>query len=325
MKAVVNTGPNRLELRELPCPEPGPGQVRIRTGACGICATDLEMIAGWERTTFPAIPGHEWAGTVEAVGPGVDGSLIGKRCVAENVWPDGGEVGFEHPGGYGEFLITEAANVHVLPADFPLARAALIEPLAVAVRGINRLGAFDRQGPVLVFGDGPIGLLVLMLLKRQGVERLTLVGGRDARLDLARRLGAARAVNYHTQGLEIARNEFLTIVEASGSAAALTTALDRIGPCGKLLILGDYRTARAEFAWNHLLHREIDLIGSNASAGAWPQAVRLAVEGQLPLELLISHRIGAIHYARGLELMGRRGENVLKVVMEWEQEEKSGR
>ncbi len=74
MKAIVNTGPGRLEMRDLPTPSPAAGQVRIRTGAVGICATDLEMIGGWDRTGFPAIPGHEWSGTVDALGPGVDES-----------------------------------------------------------------------------------------------------------------------------------------------------------------------------------------------------------------------------------------------------------
>ena len=69
MRAIVNTGPGVLELRELQAPVPGPGQALIRTAFCGICATDLQMIAGWERTGFPSIPGHEWSGVVESVGP----------------------------------------------------------------------------------------------------------------------------------------------------------------------------------------------------------------------------------------------------------------
>src|SRR2546423_1613786 len=115
MKAIVNTAVDRLEVLDYPLPQPGPGQVRIRTGACGICATDLLMVSGWERTGFPSTPGHEWSGTVDAVGPDVDTRLVGRRCVAENVWADGGEVGFEHPGGYGQYLLTEATNVQVIP------------------------------------------------------------------------------------------------------------------------------------------------------------------------------------------------------------------
>ncbi len=135
MRAIVNTGPIRLELLEVPQPQPGFGQVLIRTSACGICATDLLMIAGWDRTGFPSIPGHEWAGMVDSVGEGVDRSLIGVRCVGENVLSGGGEVGFEHPGGYGQFFVTEAKNIYPLPADFPLATAAMMEPLASTTSG----------------------------------------------------------------------------------------------------------------------------------------------------------------------------------------------
>ena len=93
MKAIVNTAPGRLEWREFPLPKPRAGEVRIRTGACGVCATDLAMIAGWERTGFPSIPGHEWSGTVDAAGRGVSKSLVGRRCVGENVLSRGGEPG----------------------------------------------------------------------------------------------------------------------------------------------------------------------------------------------------------------------------------------
>ncbi|MAE30524.1 MAG: dehydrogenase, partial [Verrucomicrobiales bacterium] len=82
-------------MLEMPVPAAGPGEALIRTGACAICATDLKMFAGWERTSFPAVAGHEWSGTVDAVGEGVDGPLVGRRCVGENVLSDGGEVGFE--------------------------------------------------------------------------------------------------------------------------------------------------------------------------------------------------------------------------------------
>jgi 2-desacetyl-2-hydroxyethyl bacteriochlorophyllide A dehydrogenase len=324
VKAIVNTGANRLEMRELSLPQPGPGEVRIRTGACGICATDLQMIAGWERTGFPAIPGHEWAGMVDAVGEGLEASLIGCKCVAENVLSDGGEVGFEHPGGYAEYLLTEAANVRVLPRDYPLNTATLIEPLAVCVRAMRRLRS-DVVDPVLLLGDGTIGLLMGLLLLRGGLKRIVVVGGRDSRLKVATDFGANQILNYHafTGDLAVAiRREagenFPTIVEATGSISAMNAALELVASCGRILLLGDYDAARADFPWNHLLHREMELIGSNASAGAWPEAVRLAVQGDLPLDRLITHRLPSERFREGIELMRSRSGEVIKVVLEWD-------
>lgn len=323
MRAIVNTGPGQLEWQDWPLPSPGPGQVRIRTGACGICATDVEMIAGWPRTGFPAIPGHEWSGTIDSVGEGVSPTLIGQRCVAENVLSDGGEVGFEHPGGYGEYLVTEARLVHCLPPDFPFEVAALIEPLAVSVRGLRRLHLVDRRG-ALIFGDGVIGLLMLMLLLRAGVERVVLVGGRERRLRLATELGAAATVNYHATGDRLAAaihdveaRTFPNVIEASGSVAAAQAGLELAGLGGHVLLLGDYGDGCASFRWNRLLHGEIELIGSNASAGAWPEAVRLAVSGELPLACLISHRLPAVHFAEGIQLARGHAPDVVKIVLEW--------
>ena len=323
MKAIVNTAPNRLEFQELVLPQPGPGQVRIRTGACGICATDMLMIAGWDRTSFPAIPGHEWSGTVDALGKGVTTALSGRRCVAENVLASCGEVGFEYPGGYSEYFITDAANIYPLPDDFPLATAALVEPLAVSIRGLKKL-RLDDKSRALVIGDGPIGLLIVMLLRRAEVEEIVVVGGRAPRLAIAQELGASQVLNYHQiEGdiangiLKTAGKAFPLVVEASGSAAAMQASLELTTICGQILVMGDYSGAHADFSWNHLLHRELEIIGSNASAGAWTDAVRLTVEGKLPLERLITQRVPAERFAEGVELTRKRRGDVVKVVLMW--------
>lgn len=322
MKAIVNTSSDRLEWQDWPLPQPGPGQVRIRTGACGICATDLEMIHGWQRTGFPAIPGHEWAGTVDAVAPNFDPKLIGRRCVAENVLADGGEVGFEHPGGYAEYLITEARNVHVLPDEFPFTVAALIEPLAVCVRALNRL-RLECQDSALIYGDGAIGLLMLLLLRAEKVRNITLVGGRAERLKLAEQFGATAVLNYHDAGNDMVAAintlpdaPFPNVIEASGSTAAMQASLAAAAREGKVLVIGDYGDGLADFRWNCLLHKELELIGSNASAGAWAEAVRLAVDGVVPLEKLISKRMLASDGPQAVQLV-RNSRNLIKVVLEW--------
>ena len=324
MKAIVVTAPNHLEMTELPLPAPQAGQVRIRTVACSICVTDLVIIAGWDRTGLPTIPGHEWSGTVDAAGEGVDGSLVGRHCVAENVLSDGSEVGFEHPGGYAEYFLTEASNLQFLGDDFDMSAASLIEPLAVCVRGVRRL-RLDAAGTVCIFGDGPIGLLMLLLLVRGGAKHVVVVGGRDSRLRVATEFGARRILNYHALAGDLAvavrreaGEDFPAVVEATGSAEAMNAALELVARCGRILILGDYGRMCADFPWNRLLLREMELVGSNASAGAWPEAVRLAVECDLPLDRLVTHHLPSDRFREGIELVRGRGSEVLKVVLEWE-------
>jgi len=322
MKAIVLTESGRLAMQEVPKPEPGEGQVRIRTAACGVCGTDLEMMAGDDRVTRPAILGHEWAGYVDAAGSPDDVALVGKPCVAENVLSDGGEVGFEHPGGYGEFLVTEAANVHVLPEDLPMPLAALVEPLAVCARAMRRLGAWQAHS-ALVFGDGPIGLLMLALLKRSGTETVLLVGGRPGRLRVALKLGADEIINYHAASDLAgtlrggARRTFANVVEASGSPVAMEAALAVAAADARVLVLGDYGQERASFLWNRILHKELRLIGSNAGAGAWPEAVEIASDAEFPLAHLVSARFPAERFQEAIDLVRSRRDDVVKVVIEW--------
>ncbi len=321
--AIVNTGPMRLEWQRLPIPVPAAGEVRIATAACGICATDLEMIAGWERTGFPAIPGHEWAGMIDAVGTGVDPALAGQPCVADNILPDGSEVGFERPGGYARHFCTAAENLCLLPPRFPLHHAVLIEPLAVCVHAVRRLGA-ETIHSALIIGDGPIGLLLAALLSGKGISNVELIGGRQGRLKVARQLGCRSAWNYHELPQagnaifeQLGRGPFDVVFEASGSKQAAAWALELAAMGGRIVIVGDYGNARADFAWNTLLHRELSLIGSNTGTGAWEDAVDVAVSGRIPLEKLITHRLPADQFEQGMELVRNRDTGAIKVVLEW--------
>ena len=298
----------------------------MRTAAVGICATDLKMIAGWERTAFPAVPGHEWAGRVDAVGDGVSAHLIGCPCVGENVLADGGEVGFEHPGAYAEAFVTDAPNLHALPESFPLHVAAAIEPLAVCVHAMHRLGMEEPES-ALIIGDGPVGLMLLMLLRHMAAPAVVIVGGRESRLRLARALGAEATVNYHDCAGDLAAGireqrggRFANVLEASGSAAGAEAGVALAAAGGRVLVMGDYGALTAQFHWNDLLLRELHIIGSNASAGAWAEAVRLAVEDAVPLDRLITHELPATRCEEAMALVRSRESGAVKVLLCWDRE-----
>lgn len=319
--AIVNTGPNELTMREMPVAEPARGEARIRTLACGVCATDLEMIAGWDRTGFPAIPGHEWCGRIESVGPGVSADLAGKIAVGDNILPDGGEIGFEHPGGYARLFVTRADNLIVLPDDTVPAQATLIEPLAVCLRAIRKVRDV-LPAPALILGDGPIGLLTLLLLRHFGAKEVTVVGGRGSRLALAGSIGAARTINYHEvpdfasgKGLAVGNDSWPLIVESSGSTVALESAMALAAKDARILMLGDYGEGRAGFKWNRLLHGELHIIGSNTGSGAWREAAELA--GALPLAPLVTHRFSASEFRAAIDAVRDRRSGAVKVVLEW--------
>ncbi len=321
MKAILNTAKGELKLADLEKPSPGAGEVLIRTSVCGICASDLEMIDGWDRGKYPQVLGHEWSGIVDECGTGVDKSLLGKSCVAENVLKDGGEVGFEHPGGYAQYFITQADKIIVLPKGFDMEIASLIEPLAVAVRGMNRM--LPSKGPALIIGDGPIGLLMLMLMKRHGVKDITVVGGRETRLKLAIELGASKTINYHEAKVSLPEyvaskgmNKLSSIVEAAKSADAIPMA-SKLGACGaKILLIGNYVDVKSQVILQEFLHKEFVLLGSNASADAWPEAVKIAAEGKLPLRKIISGVYKAEDFAKAMD-DARNNRSSLKILFKW--------
>jgi (R,R)-butanediol dehydrogenase/meso-butanediol dehydrogenase/diacetyl reductase len=220
--------------------------------------------------------------------------------VGENVLPGGGEVGFDRPGGFAECFLTLAANLHTLPGDFPPASAALIEPLALGVHGMREMKIQDRTSG-LVIGDGTMGLIAAMLLRDITVRRIVLVGGRPWRLDMARRVGAMEVFDYHAGGLP-AHERFPTVIEASGSAAGVETAIGAAADGGQVLVIGARTGVRTGDAG-----RGVRVFASRSSENAWTEAVRLAVEGGLFLNAVVSHRLPPAQFQKALDLA--RGED----------------
>jgi threonine dehydrogenase-like Zn-dependent dehydrogenase len=107
------------------------------------------------------------------------------------------------------------------------------------------------------------------------------------------------------------------VAECSGSADALAAGMSAAAKGGRLLLVGDYKKAQAQFPWNRMIHGELRLIGSNASAGAWPEAVKLVVRREIPLERLVTHRLPARRFSEAMEL-ARSCREAIKVVLCWD-------
>lgn len=220
MKLVRIHGPGQLAVDDVETPDVGPRDVLLKIDACGICGSDLTFAKyGFLRADGSPWPlGHEAAGTVVAAGNETSGFLPGARMVLNPMGDPANVVGNGGPeGAFANLLLVRNAqlNRHLLPMPEGMSAelAALVEPLGVALHGVNqaKLSADDK---VVVYGAGPIGLGAVFWLSQRGMRNIVSVDLSDARLERARKLGAHHVVNPSTEDLEARLRE----IHGSGNA-----------------------------------------------------------------------------------------------------------
>src|SRR5204863_10019086 len=259
MRVAQVSGPKRpFEIVERPVPQPGPGTVRIKVAACGICHSDALVKEGlWPGIPYPRVPGHEVAGTIDAVGEGVtrwkpgqrvgvgwNGGYCGQcdQCRRGNLFAcETGQVtGISFDGGYGEYMIAPASAVARLPDELPAADAA---PLLCA--GLTTFNALRNSGArpgdvVAVLGLGGLGHLGVQYAARMGFKVVGIARGKDKE-QFARQLGAAIYIDSQSQdpAAELLKLGRASVVIATVTAGAAMSAADgRHAPNGTLLVIG---------------------------------------------------------------------------------------
>jgi len=330
MRAVVVERPGAAALRIVPRPEPGPGEVLVRVGAAGICGSDVEVLEGRRPAPYvryPIIPGHEWAGTVAAAGPGVENVEEGDVVVAEGFRACGdcarcregrtnlcdaeyAETGFTHAGAFAEFLCVPAHLVHRLPQGTDLAAAALLEPAACVAQGLLEVDL--RPGvTAAVVGSGTLGLLAVALLGRYSPTRLALVGTRPTRLELGRAMGATETWNVRDGQRPEPGFDF--VFEATGTVdgARTTVGLARRG--GTVVLEGISGEPGGIDADTVVLgHLRVQGI-FGASRNAWGWVTELFAAGLLDTEPLVSHSFPLEEHAAAFAALTDRAGDALKV------------
>jgi 2-desacetyl-2-hydroxyethyl bacteriochlorophyllide A dehydrogenase len=333
-RAVVVDRPGVAALRDVTTADPGPGEVLVRVGAAGICGSDLELLDGRRPAPYvryPIIPGHEWAGTVEAVGPGVENVAVGAPVVAEGFRACGNcarcregrtnlcaadyaETGFTHAGAFADFVSVPAGLVHPLPPGTDLAAAAVLEPAACVACGL--LEAELRPGlAVAVVGAGTLGLLAVALLRLTSPSRLALVGTRRERLALGTELGAAELCDLRDAdpAAELG-GEFDLVFEAASrpEGAATAVALARRG--GSVVLEGISGAGRATIDPDAIVLGHLRVQGIfGASRAAWRWVVELFSNGQLDLARLVTHRFALEEFEDAFAVLRDRDAGALKV------------
>ncbi len=303
MRAVKLADAHLLEMVELDEPEPARGEVVVRVNGCGICGSDLSAYKVGLFTDN--VPGHEFAGVVELVGDGVTTWKAGDRAVVDPKMPCGvcedcqsgnahrcaialtAGLGFARPGGFAEKVLAPANLLHRIPQTLKLDDACLVEPLSIAVHGVER--ADDLSGPSVVVGLGPIGLFTVAVLKARGVSPIVGVDPVEDRRRLAISLGADNTVATAAE-VRATVPPAPAVFECSGHPEVLHTAADLVAPGGAMVMVGvPFGEAKvAPLMW---VTREIAVLGSVASSDADFVASITMLAGDPALGRIVTRRI----------------------------------
>jgi 2-desacetyl-2-hydroxyethyl bacteriochlorophyllide A dehydrogenase len=305
MKAVVVSGPGRWGVEEVPDATPGPDDVVVEVERCGICGTDLHVVAGEIPTVrYPVIPGHEFSGRVVAIGPGASGPPLGTFVAVDpmvycghceqcrsgwtNLCANGGGLGTTVDGAFAHYVAVRSERCEPVPDSVPAHWAPLTEPLSCA------LHALDRAGPVvgadvLVTGAGPTGLLLTRLLSLGGA-RVDVVERTPLRREAATSFGADRAV-ASTDELDRERG-WQMVVDASGNPAAIQEGLSLVRRAGTFVVFGVAREdARVELSPYEVFKRELTIVGTNSVRHSFGRALALLASGRIPADKLLDEAV----------------------------------
>ncbi len=317
MKAAVLDGRGALAYRDVPTPEPGPGEVLLKVHASAVCGSDIHRFVRGHRT-YPMILGHEAAGVITAAGPGTDAGIVGRRAALVPLVPDhtcpeclAGRfsacgsysfIGSRRAGAFAEYVALPAENAFLVPDGVSFEAAALIEPSTVA-RHMLDLGGFVAGQAAVVFGVGSIGLMLVQWLRILGASLIVASDGSDASLDAARALGAHVVLNPTRDDVPAEVRRLLPAgvdlaLEAAGSPAALAQTIEVTRPRGSV-VLGGNQPADASLPMTfveNLMRRELRLSGCFMSYSApwpgheWHDGLAAVLDGGLDMAAMISHR-----------------------------------
>jgi erythritol/L-threitol dehydrogenase len=325
MTAIMCRGPKDYRVEQVARPQAGPNEMVIRIAACGICASDCKCWSGaamfwggpspWVKA--PVIPGHEFFGYVETLGPGAAehfGVELGDRVIAEQIVPcqkckfcTSGKYwmcevhnifGFQRvvaDGGMADFMkIPHNAIVHKIPDGISLEDAAIIEPLACAIHTVNR-GDIQLDDVVVIAGAGPLGLMMTQVAYLKTPKKLVVIDPVKARLDLALEFGADVVINP-SEGDAKAIISGLTqgygcdvYIETTGAPIGVTQGLDLIRKLGRFVEFSVFG-AETSADWSIIGDRkELDVRGAHLGPYCYPIAIDLLARGLVSSKGIVTH------------------------------------
>ncbi len=317
-----------IRTEDLPKPECVPGKVLVRVSYAGICGSDLHIFKkGMFVVTVPQTMGHEFCGIVEEVGDGVQGFKAGDHVIADprvtcgkcqwcqegayNLCPELSFIGEICPGSFAEYILIDAEKLFLVPPELDMRRAALVEPMAVALHVIDQ-GTITEKDSVGVIGVGPIGLLTIVAARGAGVENITAVDISPARLEIAKKVGASTILNAvpedSTKAVDVA-------VEAAGREVTLSDALKWLKPRGRLVMPAIYEDP-VTIDPNDVVGKELVLTGVNCYKTLDLQkAIDFLLKCSADVEQVISHVFPLSSVNEAFSLLTTSGAKTAKILL----------
>jgi threonine 3-dehydrogenase len=340
MKALIKSRREPgIWMGEADVPEVGPNDVKVQIHKTAICGTDIHIYNwdDWAQKTIP-VPmhvGHEYAGRIVEVGSHVVGFSVGDRVSGEghitcgfcrncragrrHLCRNTVGVGVNREGCFAEFLVIPAVNAFKLPDSVSDEVASFLDPLGNAA---HTALSFDLVGEdVLITGAGPIGCMAVAIAKHAGARHVVISDVNEYRLDLARRMGATRAVNVKSQGLpevmkELGMSEGFDVgLEMSGNGQAFRDMLSAMNHGGRVAVLG-IPPGDTAIDWNQVIFKGLVLKGiyGREMFETWYKMVAM-LESGLDVKPVLTHRFGVDDYQEAFEIM-RSGQSG-KIVLDW--------
>ena len=342
MKAGVLTGPQRVEIRQVPVPEMAPGMLKIRVSACGVCGSDIHMWKagkGWSPEPIADFHmGHEFCG--EVVDPGDSDFRIGDRvtfwanlyCGECDMCRAGREhlcrevhgtnyIGFVCNGGYAEYFVGKAGNAYRLPDTVSDVAAGLIDPLMVAYHAV-RQSSLKLHDKVLVVGSGIIAQLIGGLAKRAGASCLAMSKVDERQTGKAREIGDfdvyfdGNDPNRAAKMQAVSEGGFDVVFEAVGTGESLAACLDGVKPGGEIVMIGNSMTPAVPFELNRAVLHEVRLTGSvSCTRKEFEETIDLIANGFIDVEKYVTDILPLKQLQHAFEKQISPVESVLKTVI----------
>ncbi|MEM7081889.1 MAG: L-threonine 3-dehydrogenase [Pseudomonadota bacterium] len=340
MKALVKAKAEPgIWMEDIPMPGVGPNDVLIKIRKTAICGTDMHIF-NWDEWAQKTIPvpmavGHEYAGEIVDMGSEVRGFTLGDRVSGEGHLTCGfcrnckagrrhlcratEGVGVNRPGSFAEFLSIPASNAFLLPDSITDDIASLLDPLGNAV---HTALSFDLVGEdVLITGAGPIGIMAVAIARHVGARHVVITDVNDYRLQLARQMGATRAINVLQDSVADVMNDlgmtegFDVGMEMSGNGDALRTVIEMLHHGGALALLG-IPPDNTAIDWNQVIFKGLVIKGvyGREMFETWYKMTSMLQSG-LDVGEIVTHHLPIDDFARGFDIMNS-GESG-KVILNW--------